>query len=488
MGATRAEIDRVVALGFEGWIDEQLTTPRLGSHWDWLIGANYAAEFYRQTNWGWDNTCWRQLIAGPDQLRQRMGVALLDFLVVGMEGLGVQWRGLAMGAYADVLLDNALGNYRTLLGAVTGNVAMGSFLTYLGNRKANPKTGAMPDENYARELMQLFTIGLHQLNMDGTPKLGGGQPIETYTSEDVSQLARVMTGMVQAPGVAAPHRLREPLVMDEGLHEAGPSTFLGTTVSGPGATAIAAALDALFHHPNVPPFIAGNLIKRLTTSNPSPHYIERVARVFADNGKGVRGDLAAVARAILLDPEVRGAQALANRAAGRLRDPVHRFTGWARAFQARSNGDRWNIGNTSAPHNKLGHGVGHAPSVFGWFRPGYTPPNTSLSAAKLTAPEFQAVNEQTVLAFMNFMYTAVSSGAGDLSADYSAILAKATDAKALVAEVNLLLTAGQLPPATVSRIEQVVEGIGLAKSDGPINRVGVSIMLTLATPDALVLR
>ena len=489
MGATRADIDKVIALGFEGWIDEQMAMPREISHWDWLVSVRIEGDrsYISGTGYGWDQTIWRQLIGGQDQLRQRIGIALLDFLVVGMDGVTGSWPTMQVAAYMDVLMDNAFGNYRTLIGQITTSTAMGSFLTYLDNRKGDPVSGAEPDENYARELMQLFTLGLHQLNMDGTPQLAGGEPIETYGSDDVAQLARVMTGLTYANADKdTPDRLRLPMIVNESIHEGGASTVLGATVSGPGATAIPAALDIIFRHPNVAPFLALNLIKRLTSSNPSPAYVASVARTFVDNGRGERGDLAATVRAILLHAEVRSPAALANPSAGRLRDPVQRFTGWARSFNAVTAG-KWKVGDLSAI-TKLGQSPGRSPSVFGFFRPGYSAPGTQVSGAGLVAPEFQLVNEQTVLSFINFMYTTVSGGVGDVKADYTEILAKATDANALVDEVVLLLAAGQLPPATVAAIRAAVASISLSKSDGPINRVGVAIMLTLASPDGLVLR
>ena len=179
MGATRPMIETVVTRRYEGWIDDQFALPRAISHWDWLVANGYAVAANINAETGFDATMWRQMIAEPDQLRQRVGMALLDLLVVGIGGVNLNWKQFATAAYVDVLLDNAFGNYRTILDAITTNAAMGSFLTFLGNRKANATTGAQPDENYARELMQLFTLGLYQLNADGSVKTGGGVPLET---------------------------------------------------------------------------------------------------------------------------------------------------------------------------------------------------------------------------------------------------------------------------------------------------------------------
>jgi uncharacterized protein (DUF1800 family) len=489
MGSTMASIDAVIAKGYRTWVDEQLALPRATSHWDWLNanGYNVAANINSET--GFDPSMWRQLIAEPDQLRQRVGMALLDMLVVGIGGVNLNWKQFAMAAYVDVLLDNAFGNYRDILNGITFNAAMGSFLTFLGNRKANATTGAVPDENYARELMQLFSLGLQQLNMDGSVKTANGVALETYGPADVSGLARVFTGLNLANSTSTtPDRYRLPLVMTASTHETGTSTFLGTSVSGEGMAAIKTALDTIFAHPNVPPFVGKQLIQRLVTSNPSPAYVGRVAAAFADNGSGVRGDMKAVIRAILLDTEARSDAALTASSSGKLREPVMRLTGWARAFGVTSPSNAWAIGDTSSTTTRLAQSMGRSQTVFNFFRPGYAPPSTAISAAGLVAPEFQITNEQTVVAYVNYMYALVLNGTGDVKADYTAILAKAGDAQALVDEVNVLLAAGQLAPATVASIRAAVDSIALTATNAAQNRVNAAILLTLASPDYLTVK
>lgn len=490
MGATRAEIDKVVSRGYSGWIDDQIAMARPTSYWDWLVAGGYNAASNISSYAGFDAMVWSQLIGAPDQLRQRVVTALLDILVVGIDGLNAQWRPFLMAAYMDVLADNAFGNYRTLLGAVTTSAAMAYYLTFLNNRKADTRTGAMPDENYARELMQLFTLGLYRLNSDGTQQTSNGAPIDTYTQADVTQLARVFTGLQLANSDnSTPDRMRLPLVMTASLHETGTSTVLGASINGAnGMGSVDAALDTIFAHPNVPPFIGKLLIQRLVTSNPSPAYVARVAAVFADNGKQVRGDLAAVVRAVLLDSEARGSAALTKAEAGRLRTPVERLTGWARAFGATSPSNAWAIGDTTSGTSRLGQGIGRAPSVFNFYRPGYIPPATALAGAGLVAPEFQITNEQSVVGYVNFMYSLVANGIGDVKADYTAILTKAGDSAALVDEVNVLLAAGQLSGATVASIRAAVDSVATTATNAAINRVGIAIMLTLASPDYLTLR
>ncbi|MCU6454605.1 DUF1800 domain-containing protein [Sphingomonas sp. A2-49] len=489
MGATRATIDTVVSRRYEGWIDDQFALPRATSHWDWLVANGYAAAANINAETGFDATLWRQMIAEPDQLRQRVGMALLDLLVVGIGGVNLNWKQFATAAYVDVLLDNAFGNYRTLLDAITTNAAMASFLTFLGNRKANATTGAQPDENYARELMQLFTLGLYQLNMDGSVKTLAGVPQETYTPADVAGLARVFTGLSLATNVSTtPDRYRQPLVMNAALNETGAASFLGASTSGGGMAAVKVALDTIFAHPNLPPFVSRQLIQRLVTSNPSPAYVGRVAAIFADNGAGTRGDLKSVIRAILLDTEARSDAALTGATAGKLREPVMRLTGWARMAKIASPANAWAFGDTSSQSTRLGQSMGRSATVFNFFRPAYSPPATGISSAGLVAPEFQITNEQSVVAYVNYMQGLVANGTGDMKPDYTDLIAKAADSAALVDEVNLVLAAGQLGTATVTAIRTAVDSVSATATNGPVNRVGIAVLLTLASPDFLTQR
>lgn len=485
MGATKAEIANVQSRGYDGWITDQLAMTRATSHWDYMVskGLNVAANINNET--GFDPTMWRQLIGDPGQLRQRVGMALLEIMVVGISGVQLNWVQFAMAGYVDVLLDNAFGNFRTILDKITTNAAMASFLTFLNNRKANAATGSVPDENYARELMQLFTIGLYQLNIDGSRKLSGGLPIDTYTQADVSGLARVFTGLnVDSSDGTTPDRYRRALIIN-GNHETGASTFLGVTVPAgtAGAAAVATALDTIFAHANIPPFVSKQLIQKLVTSNPSPAYIGRVAAVFANNGSGVRGDMKAVIRAILMDSEAR-ADPSGGANAGKLREPVMRMTGWARAFNAASISDAWNIGDTSSSSTRLAQSMGRSGSVFNFFRPGYSPPNTAISSAGLVAPEMQITNELSVVAYINYMSALITS-TGDFRADYTDILTKAADSQALVDEVNLVLAAGQVGSATLAQIKAAVDSIGTSTPALLQNRVSAAILLTMASPEYL---
>ena len=291
-----------------------------------------AASQVGQTSFQW--SIWKNFATGDDVLRQRMAFTLSEIFVVSLNSnIAFNYpRGPAQ--YLDTLGSNAFGNYRTLLEAVTYSPMMGLYLTHLRNVKENVSTGSVPDENYAREVMQLMSIGLSQLNLDGTEKLDSvGKPIETYTNADVSGLAKVMTGLSWAGpdssntrfngGNADPDREIKPMQAYEQYHSISQKQFLGVTIPAQavGATNndVRIALDTLFNHPNVGPFIGKQLIQKLVSSNPSPAYVSRVAAAFNNNGSGVRGDMKAVIRAVLLDQEAR-APASGNN--GKLREPA----------------------------------------------------------------------------------------------------------------------------------------------------------------------
>ena len=490
MGATREQIARVIALGYEGWLDEQFNAAPSTTRWEALIADGYSADTNRNGQAGFDNCAWRKLIASPDTLRQRVTLALSEILVVGLDGLTGNWRQFTGAAYLDLLEANAFGNYRTLLGAVSLSTAMGEFLTYRGSAKANPKTGALPDENYARELMQLFTIGLVQLNLDGTPKLAQGRPQDTYGLDDITGLARVFTGWdydLGTSGTATPDYKRRPMIQAGTRHETGTKTFLGQTIAagGGGMADLDAALDIIFAHPNMAPFVGRQLIQRLVTSNPSPAYVARVAAVFNNDGSGAKGNLRAVVKAILLDSEARTASIAAG--AGKQREPMLRFVAWARAFNATSPTNAWAIGNTSDGASRLGQSPLRSPSVFNFFRPGYVPPNSEIAAAGLVAPEFQLTNESSTVGYINFMQTVVSRGIGDVKADYTALLALADDAGALLNELNTVLAAGQLSSATLNLLKPALAGMATGSDAARQNRVYAALTLVLAAPEFIIL-
>ncbi len=486
IGYARSDIANVTSQGFAGWLNSQFATARPQRFWDFLTANGYNSSANQNNQAGFDPMMWSQLMDGADVLRQRVGLALLSQWVVSIDGINTTFRQFAMAAYLDRLWDNAFGNFRDIMEAVSTSTAMGLYLTFLGNRKANPATGSIPDENYARELMQLFTIGLNQLNMDGTPKQPAGQPVPTYTQAEVAQAARVWTGYTYASSVnTTPDRHLTPMVVNAAQFENGGASFLGINVPiGPdSALARRVALDGLFQHPNVPPFVSKQLIQHLVTSNPSPAYVQRVANVFADNGSGVRGDMREVVRAILLDSEARDDGVIASQSFGKLREPVVRLVQWARAFKVTSPTNTWPFGNTNSTANRIGQSPGRAPSVFNFFRPGYVPPGTAMAASGLVAPEFQITAEPSLIAYTNYMQTLIQNGAGEARPDYSALTPLAADSQALLDELNLLLAAGQIHPAVIGQMKTALDTI-----TNTTNRIYAAVLLVMASPDYLVLR
>ncbi len=490
MGATKADITALAtATSYDAWLTAQFGAARPSKFWDFLANNGYNVVANINSQAGYEPMVWAQLISSSDQLRQRVGLALLNMVVVSIDGLEVNWRTPMMAAYLDVLWDNAFGNYRTLLDTVAGSTGMGIYLTFLGSLKANPKTGSVPDENFARELMQLFTIGLYQLNMDGSLALSGGNPVPTYTQADVSGLARVWTGWTYANSDnTTPNRVQLPMINNAANHESGSKVFLGTTIPAntDGPTSKKLALDAIFAHSNVPPFVSKQLIQHLVTSNPSAAYIQRVAAVFANNGSGVRGDLQAVVRAILTDIEARADPTSATTTFGKLREPVVRLTQWARAYNVTSPTNLWPFGNTSSSASRLSEGVGHAPSVFNWFRPGYSPPGSTINTAGMVAPEFQLVNEPAVVAYVNFMQSVIVNGAGEAKPDYSSLTALATDSQALLNELNLVFAANQIGATTLAGMKTALDTIAVTTSAGINNRIYAAILFVMAAPEFLI--
>jgi uncharacterized protein (DUF1800 family) len=486
-GATDAQIGRVQTLGYSGWLDEQFAAPRSQGHYDWMVERGYAVTTNINNFNGTDNTLWRKLISSPDVLRQRITLALSEIFVVSMTGLPINWRGFVAAAYMDVLETNAFGTYRTLLGEVTLSPGMGSYLNMRGNLREDPARGRVPDENYSREVLQLFSLGLTELAADGTLK--NGVATDTYGQDTITGLAKVFTGWNNnAANNTDPGYAQRPMVLTAANHSTSVKQFLGVTIAAgtPGATALQTALDTIAAHPNVGPFIGRQLIQRLVASNPSPAYVARVSAVFANNGAGVRGDLRAVIKAILLDDEARRAPVAGDTTRGKLREPVVRFIQWARTFGLASPTGLWNIGNVSDPSTRLGQSPLRSPSVFNFFRPGYVPPNSALGTLNLNAPEFQITNESTVVGWANWAQTFVQSGVGETRPDYTAELALATDATVLVKRVSLLLSGDTLSAATLATIGTAVGSISATTDAGKRNRVYAAIHLVLCTPEYLV--
>ena len=485
--ASDAEIDRVKTLGASAWLDDQFTQPRTQGHHDWMLARGYAVDANINSFAGTDNTLWRKFMSSPDLLRQRVTLALSEVFVVSMAGLPIAWRGFVAAAYVDVLEANAFGTYRALLEAVTLSPAMGTYLNMRGNQKEDIATGRVPDENYAREVLQLFSIGLLELATDGTPR--NGVATDTYGQDTISGLARVFTGW-DNDGLSRtePSYAQRPMIFNAARHSTAEKRFLGTTIAAgtDGRAALTTALDTIANHANVGPFIGRQLIQRLVTSSPSAAYVGRVAAVFNNNGSGVRGDLKAVIKAVLLDADARRAPSTSDTTRGKLREPVVRLVQWGRSFRLGSPTDLWNLGNLTDPAARLGQSPLRAPSVFNFFRPGYVPPNSALGTLGVTAPEFQITNETSVVGWANYAQTFIVNGIGETRPDYSAEIALADDAAALVRRVSLLLAADGLAAETLATITAAVSSIASSTDAGRRNRVYAAIHLVLCAPDYLV--
>jgi uncharacterized protein (DUF1800 family) len=525
--ATTADIAAVRAGTFADWLSTQYGKAIGPTGWDWLNARGYATidstTRYFDNTYPGDYMIWNQLMTSPDALRKRCALALSEFFVVSLSGLDFAWRSHGIAAWWDLLVAHAFGNFRQLLEAVTLNPAMGYYLNTKGNLKENTATGRQPDENYAREVMQLFTIGLYQLNLDGTEKRGGqeGGRIETYSQSDVTNLARVFTGYdvdmsqnvntydaVLNRNIPNTTAARLPMVLNASRHSTLAATFLGANVPAntPGAAALKTALDTLFNHPNVGPFFGRQMIQRLVTSNPSRAYVARVGAAFNNNGSGVRGDLKAVWSAILLDEEARSPAGLTQSSFGRLREPMLRLVQWGRTFGITSALGSWKIGDLSNTASQLGQSPLRSPSVFNFFRPGYVPPSTALATSKAVAPEFQIVNESTVGGYLNYLQGVVRNGlyvnapdqpnAGsnasngyDITAAYTGELALVTDATALVKRLSLLLCADQLAASTQTLIVNALNAtpVTAASTDAvKRNRVAAAVLMVMASAEYLV--
>jgi uncharacterized protein (DUF1800 family) len=485
-----ADIALIQEKGFNSWLDTQFALPQTKSRWQWLVDMGFNVIANQNSQNGFDQVIWMKLLSSPDELRQRMTLALSQIIVIGIDGLPIQFRQFAAAYYWDILEDNAFGNYRTILDKISTSVAMGAYLTFRGNQKAD-NSGRVPDENYARELLQLFTIGLYELNLDGTLKLVNGKPDETYSQDDISNLARVFTGWDYANTVnTTADRNGIPMVLTASRHSPEAKVFLGKTIPAgtDGVSSMKQALDHIFAHPTVAPFISKQLIQRFVSSNPSPAYVQRVATIFNNNGSGVRGDLKAVLRAILTDTDATTIST--SNTNGKLKEPLLRFLQWAKTFGATTNttvaADQWKIGNLSDPATRLGQSPGRSTSVFNFFRPGYVPPASQFANLKLTAPEFQITHESSVVGYLNFMQSTITNGIADVKPNYSPWLSKTSDTVALVAELNKLLAASSLSATTQSSIATAVASIANITDADKTKRVQAAIFLVMASPEYLV--
>lgn len=508
-GPSGAEIQRLRNIGMSAWLQAEFAKPQESLLQEVLldaaggqdVGPDQLAEAF-----------WTRAVLADDQLRQRVGYALSQILVASYADSQLAERPVAMANYMDIMAAGAFGNFRQTLENVTYSPAMAIYLTYLQNQKADEDREVVPDENYAREVMQLFTIGLLELQQNGEPRLdSGGDPIETYDNGDITELAKVFTGLSWASEdnfFSRADRIESeylPLVMYDEQHSPEAKSFLNTTIppNTPGDRTIEIALDVLFNHANTAPFISKQLIQRLVTSNPSPEYVERIADVFDSGvfqlpngqnaGNGQRGDMRAVVAAILLDAEARGVAVRNQTGYGKIREPVLRFTHWARAFGVRRTDidDIDELQNTSAP-SRLNQQAYRSPSVFNFYRPGFVSPGSESGAAGFVAPELQITTASSVTGYANFMeqFIAGEAEGANFAPNYSNALNFANDPAALVDHLDTILTFGALSATTRSRTVDAVSSItsgdsGFTRDE---RRVHAAILLLMTSPDYVIVR
>ncbi|RKZ99646.1 MAG: DUF1800 domain-containing protein [Gammaproteobacteria bacterium] len=463
-GATRKSIDDLVNSNLEDWLQQQLLSPpsRLLPYIQSLAGQEDINPNHRVQGW------WLNVVHGDDQLRQRVAFALSEILVVSDQNDFLFNRQAAMANYYDILVNNAFGNYRELLEKVTLSPVMGVYLSMLGNQKPDPENNIRPDENYAREIMQLFSIGLVELNQDGSAVTDGqGNPVASYDQDIIEGFAHVFTGWTfyGATDFRWPDinmiREMEPW---EDFHDTEEKALLNDTILPAGQTAtedLEMALDNIFEHNNVAPFISHKLIQRLVTSNPSPAYINRVAAIFNDNGQGEKGDLEAVVIAIITDDEAfNGFQDMPN-TFGKLREPLIRNAHLWRAFNASTN-----IGTLPFgwPEFFYGQSPQRAPHVFNYFYPDYQPPG-EISDGGLVAPEFQIATAGNLTGMHNvllyltlgYYYDDNPGEDDDIALDLDELAAIANNHNQLVDQLDLIFTAGQM---SAEMKEEIISYLG----------------------------
>jgi uncharacterized protein (DUF1800 family) len=426
----------------------------------------------------------RNALSGEDQLRQRVALALHEILVVS--GVKIRQPSEA-GPYLNMLQQDAFANYRETLADLTLNPAMGHYLDMVNNDAPVPNSPNTPNENYAREILQLFSVGLSQLNPDGTVVLDtSGNPVPTYLQDTIEDLAHVFTGWTYAPVAGAPLLKHDPsdffapMVLyrnSAGMdtnHDKGQklllsypgSIYTDLPANQDGVTDLTEALDNIFNHPNVGPFIGKQLIQHLVTSNPSPAYVARVTAAFDDNGAGVRGDMKAVVRAILLDSEARG-DAKTDPGYGHLREPVLFVTGLLRAFDATTDGE------LAAQAGAMGQVLFDSPTVFSYYPHQYVVPGTAVQG-----PEFGIQSSSSAEARLNFVNalttTGVRSADTGTTVDLSPLLPFAGTPAFLAGKLNELLLHGTMSPAMEAA---VVAGVSAVPSTSPLLRVQTAVYL-----------
>ena len=491
-------VDEVEALRSEGyahWLWRHFNAPTM-VHTSYLEWQRLNREDLKPTQNMSYEAIWQQWLFGEDQLRARVSFALSQILVISNSRDDLPPH--AMSSYMDLLNGQAFGNFGELLLKVTLHPTMGYFLNMVTSEKENEKAGIRPNENYAREILQLFSVGLVMLNADGSVQMDStGRPVPSYNEDVVKGFAKAFTGWTFDASKNF-HELDEqkesnwftPMRANGDYHSAGPKLLLNGTVLPGGGTPeqdMTAAVANAFNHPNVGPFIGRQLIQRLVTSNPSPAYIGRVTAAFNNNGQGVRGDLRAVVSAILLDAEARDPSLGANGRFGKQREPVVRFANMMRGLGANSANGLNGIHELDSSDKSLGQSPLLAPTVFNFFQPGYTQAGPIMNAG-LVAPEFQITTETTVVGGLNFFAGVIKGGGyggGDarLKLNFEPLVALAADPAALIARLDLMFFNSQMSAATRGRLTTLLQAIAPNQLE---NRVKSALIVTSLSPDFVI--
>ena len=525
-GGKKAEVETLAeTLDFEAWIDNQIAltpttvTEQLEDIWAELyqlyIDNGIAEEdIYGPNHIPFNYSWWQNLMDKEDQLRMKLAYMLSELLVVSADNSDIYQYGDGLADFYDIFMNHAFGNYKDILMEVSLHPLMGFYLSHLDNPKAIPEENIFPDENYAREILQLFSIGLYELNMDGSRKLdSNGEEIPTYTNDHIKELAKVFTGLGAG---AVDEQAQEyetepyfgmgfwgadkvtPMAMYEDFHEPGEKSLLGVETIPAGQSGmqdIEDAIDFIFNHDNVGPFLARRFIQRLVKSNPSPEYIERVALTFNDNGAGERGDMAAVVKAILLDTEARDCIPMLQDFSGRLRAPTTKYTHIAKSLDLDSPlGRYWNQGY--AYWLSTWHLPMHAPSVFNFYLPDHAPNNTFIDN-NIVAPEFQIHNTQIATSYINqvadwtlynnFMYSwEQDDPVVNIITDPLESLAEETEK--LLNELDILFTHGQLSDETRGYLRDAIEPLHASNGYNNLDRVKMILSLFFISADYNIMR
>jgi len=521
LGHAMADIDSVVMMGYEGWLDAQFAKPIPYSLKD-------KAEEYRQfviaeTNGNgtsvryWWHAWWQYHMTNKDVLRQRVAFALSEMLVISEES-SFSNNGHALSDYYDILLENSFGNYRDLLEKVSYHPAMGVYLTSLNNDKTDTIANRFPDENYAREIMQLFSIGTTMLNNDGSEILDENElPVPSYTNDDIVEFAKVFTGLTWwnrvnwGRGYLDLDSWLQPMVMWDDHHDPGEKFLLNGFVVPDrdpvdGDADIQDAIDNIFNHQNVPPFVSRFLIQRLVTANPTPGFIDRVSNVFVDNGNGVRGDMKAVVRAILLDEEAKSCENQSAEFVGSLKEPFIRYMQINRAFEVSTLSGVFRNDMRSV-YDQTGQRPLAANTVFNFFQYDYQPIGP-IENEGLVAPVFQITDAQSIAGYINGLYRWIYNEniadeggiyGGEPSENYQdeismldfsqgIALADDENLKEYLDQLNLLLASGRLSEYSIDIIYNMITRLEAEDEEDKERRVKVAIYLVMTSPEYLINR